>query len=291
MPATAEQYRAVLLRGRHDLRERRPADGPPSLTDAQIELMVERYAAEPARRFAKADPTPIRPRRRDEREYERRLRRLVLDPLFRNLRSGLTAAGSAALAIAILDNMPLPDLGDIPEAEAARQMARLNAWHRERLVSAFRAALGVDIRPLLLESGIREAMESAIAENVNLVRTIPPRAHDGLRARLQRELMDAPFDQARLSRLLREEYGSSGYNLRRLTRDQTGKVIGQLTELRHRQVGIAEYIWRTAADERVRPGHAALDGTQRRYGEGIRPGEEIQCRCIAIPVIPEAIRG
>ena len=123
MPATAEQYRAVLLRGRHDLRERRPADGPPSLTDAQIELMVERYAAEPARRFAKADPTPIRPRRRDEREYERRLRRLVLDPLFRNLRSGLTAAGSAAQAIAILDNMPLPDLGDIPEAEAARQMA------------------------------------------------------------------------------------------------------------------------------------------------------------------------
>ena len=257
------------------------------MTDAQIEMMVERYAAKRDRRFAKADPTPIRPRRRDEQEYERRVRRLVLDPLFRSLRSGLTAAGSAAQAITILDNMPLPDLGDIPQTEAARQMVRLNAYHRERLVSAFRAALRVDIRPLLLDSGIREAMESAVAENVNLVRTIPPRAHEGLRARLQRELMDAPFDQARLSRLLREEYGSSGYNLRRLTRDQTGKVIGQLTELRHRQVGIAEYIWRTAADERVRPGHAALDGTRRRYGEGIRPGEEIQCRCVAIPVLPE----
>ena len=38
--------------------------------------------------------------------------------------------------------------------------------------------------------------------------------------------------------LVRDEYGSEGYNLRRIVRDQASKLNGGLTELRHRELGI-----------------------------------------------------
>ena len=235
-----------------------------------------------------SDPTPIRPRRADEREYERRLRRAILDPLFGQWRSGLATAGSVRAAMARLDGLPPPDIGLIPSREVERAARRIEGYHRARLISTFRSALGVDIRPTLNDASVRRLMDAWVAENVSLIRTIPRRAHDGLHRALRRELADAPFDQSRLSALLRREYGSSGYNLRRLTRDQTSKAIGQLTQSRHRQIGIEEYIWRTVRDERVRQSHASLEGTRQRYDSPPavgNPGDDIQCRCVAQPVI------
>ena len=296
MPATAERYREVLLSAqridRASLARGDTAQRP--LTDAEIGRMVERYAAKHGRPFVKADPAPIGPRRADEREYERRLRRRILDPLFRQLRSGLATAASEAQAIAILDGMPQPDGGDIPRAEAARHVRRLEGYHRARLISTFRSALAVDIRPLLVESGMREAMEARIAENVRLIKTIPQATPISLRHRVTQTFLDVPFDQQRLSAVLRDEFGAQGHTLRRITRDQTSKSIGQFTRIRHQQLGIREYKWRTKQDERVRPSHEALDGTTQRYDSPPsvgNPGEDIQCRCVPIPVIPEAMGG
>ncbi len=250
-----------------------------------------RCAVKQGRRLAKADPSPIRARRLDEREYERRLRRSILDPLFTQWRSGLATAGSAVNAVALLDGLPLRDLGLIPEKEAARAMKRIEGYHKTKLVSTFRSALAVDIRPLLSDAPIHAAMDARIADNVRLIRTIPRRAHEGLTHQLRRELVDAPFDEARLSTLLRREYGSSSFNVRRLARDQTNKTIGQLTELRHRQMGIDEYIWQTVQDERVRSTHAELNGTRQHYNRPPsvgHPGSEVLCRCAAQAVIPGA---
>ena len=125
-------------------------------------------------------------------------------------------------------------------------------------------------------------------ENIRLIRTIPVRFHESLRRRVTETFADRPFDQRALSKVLNREYRSTGYNLRRLTRDQTSKAIGQLTHARQTQLGVTEYRWRTAQDERVRETHATLDGTTHRWdtppGVG-HPGQDIQCRCVAIPVL------
>ena len=60
--------------------------------------------------------------------------------------------------------------------------------------------------------------------------------------------------------MLRDEYKSSGYNLRRITRDQTNKMTGQLNQIRQGQLGIKEFIWQTVKDERVRDEHVERDG-------------------------------
>ena len=294
--ATAERYREVLIRVQRADRAAllRGESGVQLLADAQIDLMVERYAAKRERRFAKADPAPIGPRRSDEQEYEGRLRRLILAPLFRSLRSGLSHAASASQSIAALDGVDwtLPE-GLVAEEVAARA-ARLDGYHRARLIQTFRAALGIDIRPTLNDDAIRPLMDAWRRENVSLIRTIPQRLHEGLYQRMSATFAERPFDRQALSRVLSAEFQSAGYNLRRLTRDQTGKAIGQLTQARHRQIGIEEYTWRTSQDERVRPSHAALDGTRQRWDSPPsvgHPKEDIQCRCVAIPYIPEAETG
>ena len=295
MPAPVERYREVLLlsqradraasvRGEPDIRP---------LTNDEIARMVERYAAKRERRFAKADPLPIGSRHADQAAYERAIRRVVLEPLMRQLRAGLSRAAAASQAIAALDGVgwTLPE-GLVAE-EVAAHAARLDGYQRNRLIRSFRSALGVDIRPLLNDDAIRPLMDAWRRQNVSLIRTIPQRLHEGLYRRVSETFAQRPFDQQALSRVMRTEFGSIGYNARRIARDQTSKAIGQLTRARHQQIGIEEYTWRTAQDERVRSTHAVLDGTRQRYDSPPsvgNPGGDVMCRCVAIPVIPEALR-
>jgi SPP1 gp7 family putative phage head morphogenesis protein len=79
-----------------------------------------------------------------------------------------------------------------------------------------------------------------------------------------------------------------------LARDQTLKLGGQLTRLRQTQAGIDKFEWSTSGDERVRPEHEELDGEIFAWddppdaGDGPAvPGEDYQCRCIALPILPD----
>ena len=233
-----------------------------------------------------ADPQPIRPRPTDERRYLRELRRTVLDPAFLQLRAGIATAQDAAAALAALNAIePFVIAGGLVDEQARSQFMRINRWHRLRLIRTFQTALAVDITPLLPEPAINAWMTGKVAENVDLIRTIPPRLRDGVRADLLKLQAEAPFDRQALARVLRENYQSSGYNVRRITRDQTSKAVGQLTEIRQRQLGIEEYQWLTARDERVRPTHQMKDGRTFRWDspppDTGPPGQDIQCRCVA----------
>ena len=236
---------------------------------------------------------PVNPRRLDERLYDKSLRRAVLAPLMAQLRNGLSEASAASLALEIIDGVFRGwHTGGLVEDEVAAHAARLSGYHKRRLIQTFRAALGVDIRPVLADSAIEPLMTAWRRENVSLIRTIPERFHESLHRRVGETFAQRPFDQQALSKVLNREFKVTGSNLRRLTRDQTSKAVGQLTQARHQQLGIQEYTWRTAQDERVRPTHQVLDGTPQRWNSPPsvgHPGQDIQCRCVPIPLIPEAL--
>lgn len=240
-------------------------------------------------------PNPVRPRVKDERAYNQALRRTYLNPLHRSMQKALAQAEASNQAWRAMDEVigrmqARPQAG-VPTREIQRALDRMNGYHRARLIKSFSSALGVDISIFLSAPEIRAFMAEAIAENVSLIKTIGTRYHAGLRKRLEQELLEAPFDQARLSKLLRQEYRSSGYNLRRLTRDQTSKTIGRLTEIRHGQLGIERYEWLTAGDSAVRALHRQYSGRVFAWGkppEDGPPGAAVMCRCVAIPIIPQA---
>ena len=66
---------------------------------------------------------------------------------------------------------------------------------------------------------------------------------------------------------------------------------GVINERQQRALGIEHYRWVTAGDNKVRPGHAQNQGKLFTWDEGDsgeHPGQAPNCRCIALPVIPDS---
>ena len=238
------------------------------------------------------DPQPVRPRRKDETAYYRRLKGMLMDPMMVEIRAGVTVAASASQALDEINGVDWDRFQrtGLVDTEIAAQSTRLQGYHKARLIQTFRTALGVDIRAVLTDGEIDSLMSVWREENVRLVKTIPPRLHEGLLNRVSATFAEAPFDRQALQQVLRNEFNSSGWNLRRLTRDQTQKSIHGLTQARHRQMGIVEYYWGTSEDERVREEHAANNGKKFRWDTPPpvtgHPGNDVLCRCVERPIIP-----
>ena len=234
----------------------------------------------------------IRARVYDWKRYERELRKLILNPLFRGFEQRIREAGESYVAIrqAIRD-IPLdPALATMSAQAAAAHMARLKAWHIARFRRIMGQTLGVDIRPLASDLGVEGIMRQAIQDNVALIKTIPPRFHADITKRMLTLADTDPFDRQKVQEMLRQTYGSSGYNLRRLTRDQTSKTIGKLNEARQQQAGIDAYQWATSEDEAVRPTHVANNNQTFRWDQPPsatgHPGEDIQCFPGSVRIAP-----
>ena len=100
-----------------------------------------------------------------------------------------------------------------------------------------------------------------------------------------------------IARELQEATGASRARADLIARDQVLRLNSQVTEDRHRAAGITEYVWSASRDVRVRKRHKELDGTRQRYddppivdertGRRAHPGQDIQCRCCPIPVLPD----
>lgn len=179
--------------------------------------------------------------------------------------------------------------GPAVTATVTRQGQAARAFQKRVFTRTMSRALGVDVGPMTLGSRVDRMMVGWIGKNVDLIRTIQPRFHAAMKRDLRRLASSAAFDQSELRKMVARNYGSAGYNLRRITRDQTSKLVGQLNEVRQRDVGITHYVWRTSEDERVRPAHRRNNGrefawTTPPFATG-HPGAAIQCRCNADPVL------
>ena len=236
----------------------------------------------------------IHPLLKDARSYERALTEGILHPMVTQAKRRVATAQKnyEGVRTAIQGLHSDPALQGIANKEASTFFQQQKRAHTTKFRRAMRRYLGVRV-DLLTDTPIN--LEARITENVDLIKTIPGKFHDGLKKRLHDLQADTPFDEHKIAGMLNKEYKSAGYNLRRLTRDQNNKLIGQLNHSRQTEVGIDRYQWLTAGDERVRDTHAANDGSVFLWsdppGTG-EPGSEIQCRCVAIPIVsPDATKA
>ena len=243
------------------------------------------------------NPAPIRPRVADAKSYDAALRRAYLRPfVLRILERLANATGTTDVWRALdteLEALQARPQAGVPIDLIEAQIGRVEGYHRQRLIQTFRAALGVDVRTFLTRPAVAAFMAERIQENVSLIKTIPPRFHEGLMQRVGEEFAAAPFDQQRLRKMFRDEYQSSGYNLRRLTRDQTNKQVGGLSRLRHGQLGITRFIWRDVQDEREREECRQDGGNTYEWAkgspiDGATPGQRVQCRCASEPALTQS---
>ena len=208
--------------------------------------------------------------------------------MLRTTRRRIERAGNTYDEIrdAIRDIPADPALEGLSRREATTHLRRIKNDHTARFTRSMRRAFGVRV-DLIADTPIDLA--GRIEENVSLIKTIPERFHESLADDLAKMQQSAPFNKQRIRSRLARRYKSSGYNLRRLTRDQNNKLVGQLNQARQTEVGVERYIWQTAEDERVRETHAANNGKEFAWADPPaatgHPGEDIQCRCVALPVL------
>jgi SPP1 gp7 family putative phage head morphogenesis protein len=163
---------------------------------------------------------------------------------------------------------------------------RTQTYQRVQLGRQVHAALGVDV---LAADGRRVAtvLDHFVHENAVLIKSVPADCIAEIEKRVTQAFSNAT-PNARLADEIEERFSVSESRARLIARDQIGKLYGQTNATRQEDIGILSFIWRTAGDERVREEHQELDGQEFQYSdppsEGL-PGEPIQCRCYAEPVL------
>lgn len=79
-----------------------------------------------------------------------------------------------------------------------------------------------------------------------------------------------------------------------LARQETSLLMSKMRETRYTGAGINKYKWKTANNERVRDRHRELNGNVYQWstppiinekGDRGHPGEDFNCRCVAVPIV------
>ncbi len=172
----------------------------------------------------------------------------------------------------------------------------ISTFNKKQIDKVFRKMIGIDI--FAGDIDLQKAISPFVTENVSLIKTIPQEYSKRVRNVISVGARNG-FTSTEVANLLEKEFKITKNRARLIARDQVGKFNGQLTRLRQSRVGVTEYIWRTSLDERVRgnpsglypsasPSHWIREGKKFKYkkppSDG-NPGEPIQCRCTAEPVI------
>ncbi len=99
-------------------------------------------------------------------------------------------------------------------------------------------------------------------------------------------------------KMIQKDFGVSRNKAKFLARQETSLLMSKMREQRYKEVGINEYIWSGVDDGRERPDHIKLNGKKFNFsnppivdhktGRRANPGEDYNCRCLAIPLFKGA---
>lgn len=214
---------------------------------------------------------PVRSRVLDFNRYDRDVR-LVLADFFRSVRYPT--------------NLDRPSVFTVSETLGVRdainrQATVVERYHFNRFQRSMRP---FGITPIEGSPRVVTYLDEWRRENARLIESVHTRAAERVS-----DAVAQGFDDEQLSRQLRKEHRRARYNLKRISRDQTSKLVGSLSRIRQTDAGVTRYIWTTAGDRRVRPAHEELDSRIFTWQEGSpegHPGEPPMCRCSAIPFVP-----
>lgn len=157
----------------------------------------------------------------------------------------------------------------------------------DRLKAAIKSSVGVDISPVLTQSGsILDALRAATKDNIDLIKSIPEQYFEKLGDAVGKN-MERGMRFEDLAKEIERIGDVTESRAKLIARDQTSKMNGAFNEARQTSLGIDKYQWQTSGDERVRQDHAMNDGETFRWDKPPltgHPGHDINCRCVAIPV-------
>jgi SPP1 gp7 family putative phage head morphogenesis protein len=158
----------------------------------------------------------------------------------------------------------------------------------QNLIRSIREAIGVNITRALAQGGqIASAVQTHVQANIQLISSIPSQYFERLEKVITQNFQ-VGMRHEELAKQIVDNYDVTVNRAKLIARDQTAKMASNFNEVRQTALGIEKYRWQTSGDERVRESHQENNGKIFRWDdpppETGHPGEDIQCRCVAIPI-------
>jgi len=191
------------------------------------------------------------------------------------------------------------------EADALKFADDADRMNQKRIEKSLSRTLGIDVVKVLNTEGITDVFQKSVAENVDLIKTIPSEYFAQVREAVDMSFAGRPLPEGRTLLQQVKEIGKvSEGRARTIARDQSSKINGAFNQARQESVGIKRYIWRTAENQKVvgTPGGLYPKATDPevhgnhfiRNGKIFEwsnpppdghPGSAINCQCVAIPLV------
>jgi SPP1 gp7 family putative phage head morphogenesis protein len=160
--------------------------------------------------------------------------------------------------------------------------------HKREFTRQTKAALGVEVPTL--DRAVPTKIGHFVNENVSRIRTLGDKTLNDVEDLIARAFMTGQSVDG-LAAEIERRFGIAEQRARFLARDQITTLSAQVTQLRHQELGVVTFRWRTRADGRVRPHHAVKHDRIFPYkgsrAPSFMPGDEVGCRCEAIPIFDE----
>lgn len=186
---------------------------------------------------------------------------------------------------------------------AAKWVGAVSARQKEEFQKGMAQALGVDFTAVFDDKIVYDAADFMALEASHLIKKIPEEYFNQVQEAVLQNYQQLPLPEGRsLTEQIQHIYGVSKARAFIIARDQTSKINAAVTQARNEEVGIEEYIWRTAGDIRVvgTPGGLYPKGNSVHGNHFERnrqvfkwsdpppdghPGYAINCRCFPVPVV------
>lgn len=186
----------------------------------------------------------------------------------------------------------IKDFGFKDKVEAMAKLTQklsISEWKKE-----VQSTLGIELADDYYTGELfKKLLNEWIDDNVDLIKTIP---NDSL-SEMRRLVLEGYRNGKPTTTIVKEiqkVYGTNRRHAQLIARDQIAKLNSQICRVQQEDAGVTEYIWSTSGDSRVRSGHRKLNGKRCRWddppvvddktGRRCHPGEDYQCRCVALAV-------
>lgn len=189
---------------------------------------------------------------------------------------------------------------DIDDAEiemlAQRNVVKTSVWHANELQKQVQHVAAINVYDDT--TGLLPHLETAVAENVRLIKGLKSKTLDEIKGVVLRGARTG-IHQSVIAEQIEQQFGMSKRRAALIATDQVGKLNSELNSIRQQRLGVRRYRWSSSQDERVRKRHRQLNGTiqewakppvtDERTGERAHPGQPIRCRCQPIPIIDDVL--
>lgn len=152
---------------------------------------------------------------------------------------------------------------------------------------------------------VSDYLDATVKDNVRLIKSIPDQYLTQVESIVLGN-MRAGMRPSAINKQLQDQFGVTERRARVISRDQVSKASNGLAKKRMESSGFVYFKWLDSSDQRVRSRHRAIANKVTMYGKGIYKmddlplngkgipifcGDDIQCRCVPIPVMPSEVKA